>query len=121
MDDFVDWEMTTKKFCKIGRTTGITLGHYSHIEAHVELKLPLNSEIERGSLRITSEHVVVSSENDKLFSGDGDSGAWLLSEGGYVVGLIWGAGPRGQTYFTPISPVIKDIEEATGLTVGLRK
>jgi hypothetical protein len=42
-----------------------------------------------------------------------------MGEGGELMGLIWGAGGKGQCYFTPIALVLEDIEKTTGMTVEL--
>jgi hypothetical protein len=99
------------------------MGHYSHIKSHVELEMPSNSENKRPPPRITSEHVAVlesrSFDKDLSFCDDGDAGAWLMGEGGELMGLILGAGGVGQCYFTPIALVLEDIEKTTGMTVEL--
>lgn len=70
---------------------------------------------------MTDEHVIVAPRGSSQFSELGDSGAWIITSIGEVTGMIWGAGPRGQCYFTPIGLIIKDIEKATGKEVILYK
>ncbi|KAI9773303.1 MAG: hypothetical protein M1839_002163 [Geoglossum umbratile] len=103
--------MSTTKYSKTGRTTGTTFGSFSHIKSHVQL--PDNPGY-------TDEAVVMSLQPGKFFSEKGDSGAFLLSPEGELVGLVvGGCEPERQTYVTPIEEVISSIREITGCNVSL--
>lgn len=96
------------------------MGLYNHIQSHVEHDLFPNDNPFAPKKRVTDEHVIVAPRgSSELFSQVGDSGAWLITSTGEVTGMIWGAGRRGQCYFTPIWLIIEDIEKATGMEVVL--
>lgn len=97
------------------------MGLYSYIESHVELDLFPNDDPLAPKKRVTDELVIVARDSVELFSELGDAGAWIVTSTGEVTGMIWGAGRRGQCYFTPIGLVIEDIEKATGMEVVLYK
>lgn len=120
VQSFVDWRASTKRFFKTGRSSGLTMGTYSHIQSHIEIPLPPNSD-DWPRKRVTEENVVLSGDPKVHFNEDGDSGSWLISSLGELVGMIWGAGENGQCYFTPIRLVLEDIERVTGLQVELYK
>ena len=108
-------------FSKIGRSTGLTRGLYSHIESDVQITLPRNSSHREGHnppVRHTQEFMMVG-EDGQRFSGSGDSGSWVFNFFGSLTGLIWGSSADNGSYVTPIWLVIKDIEERTGMKVEL--
>lgn len=117
MQGFVEWEETNRIIFKDGRTTGATHGTYSHIHSHVEISLDSNSSYDQPGTRITNEHVIVNPIES--FCDTRDSGSWIISDRGEVMGLLWGAGCSGQGYFTPIGLVMEDIEKVTGMKVEL--
>jgi hypothetical protein len=104
-------------YFKTGRTTGLTIGTYSHIQSYVEISLPFNSNDAKPPKRVTDEHVIVCPGENGVFSDDGDSGAWLLDRYGYLSALIWGSNSKDHCYATPISLIMEDIEGFTGGTV----
>ena len=111
-------------FFKIGRTTGLTMGRYSHTDTAVSLKLPFNSSHKDGDkapVRDTHERVIVieGGQPGQFFSRGGDSGSWVFDGLGSLAGMIWGSSAASATYFTPIGLIIADIEERTEMKVEL--
>ena len=113
-----------RTFFKIGRTTALTIGRYSHTESAVRIPLPPNSEDGQGDaprFRVSSEHVLVVEGGNigDVFSRGGDSGSWVFDEVGSLAGMVWGCSEGNATYYTPIDFIIADIEERTGKKVEL--
>lgn len=105
---------------KMGRTSGMTFGKYSHIESHVEMELWVNDENKKPLKRITSEYVFVPLKRDgEEFSREGDSGSWVVDKSGKLAGLIWGSNALQGSYVTSIADVIVDIEKQTKMEVSL--
>lgn len=105
---------------KIGRTTGLTVGKYSHIESHVCVSLEPNNLDQTPAIRDTDEKVIVrdpSWGSQISFSSPGDSGAWVIDDDGYLAGLIWGMNGIGACYYTPITDVVANIEKQNGFKV----
>lgn len=114
-----DMDPKGREYFKIGRTTGLTIGAYSHIEAYVETPMPSNSLNTKPSNRITSEKVIVG-RDQSAFSDAGDFGAWILNQNGYLAGLIWSVNIKfGHCYYTPIDIIVADIEKQTGWKVEM--
>jgi len=93
---------------KSGRSSGVTYGIVNGTVSDVFLPGGQKSV----------EYAVVG-QDKKLFSKEGDSGAWVIDSSGSLIGMVIGQGIRGQTYITPITEVFKDIEEKTGAKVSL--
>jgi hypothetical protein len=53
---------------------------------------------------------------EETFSAPGDSGAFLLDERGFVVGLMWGCNANGEGVACPIAPVL----ECLGVSMSMR-
>lgn len=111
-------------FFKIGRTTALTVGRYSHLDSAVNMKLPFNSSHTKGNeapIRFSLEHTFVIDGGipGQLFSAGGDSGSWVFDRSGSLAGMIWGSSAAKATYVTPIGLIIADIEERTGMSVQL--
>lgn len=79
-----------------------------------------------GSQKIeTKEFAIVTKFTHQKFSKYGDSGALVMNIMGEVVGLLWGLRLEAETcheggeasYFTPIEPIIENIQEVTGYQV----
>ncbi|KAL9016675.1 MAG: hypothetical protein Q9185_006002 [Variospora sp. 1 TL-2023] len=131
------------EFFKIGRTTALTTGVYNDIDMDVQVDLPVNNMTERrrqeraqrdaaalkgmtqedrekayaAPFKVkTEEHCIVTASHDRerAFSRPGDSGSWVFSGTGRLVGMIWGQNSNGATVFTPIDLIFKDIEFMTG-------
>ena len=119
-------------FIKIGRTTGLTEGTYSSIMADVSLARLPNSDYSEGVAKragadvlVSREHYIIKKADEKpvgtegpkkAFSMAGDSGSWVITEDGYLMGIIWGSQglPDLYSFFTPIDVVLKDIQMRTG-------
>ena len=107
-----------------GRTTGLTMGRYSHLDSAVSLPLPFNSKHKPGDeapVRNTYEHLIVieGGQPGQFFSRSGDSGSWVFDSLGSLAGMIWGSSAAGATYFTPIGLIVADIEKRSGRKVEL--
>ena len=108
------------KVFKVGRTTGFTCGQFSEIDPLVKIKMPSNSENEAPPERLSTECCfVVARPTKDEFSEDGDSGAWVMSREGVLVGMLWGRGGTGSCYVTPIAEILRDIETTMGVNVAL--
>jgi hypothetical protein len=95
---------------KTGYSSGTTYGIVSHIKHDCALS---------GNSSLTSEYVVVGLVGSP-FASKGDSGAFVLNGHGKLAGLlIAGQDLLGTTYVTPITEVIRDIQEVTGHKVTL--
>ncbi|KAI4133871.1 MAG: hypothetical protein LQ341_006115, partial [Variospora aurantia] len=131
------------EFFKIGRTTALTTGVYNDIDMDVRVDLPVNNMTEqrrqeraqrdaaalKGMIKEdrekayaapfkvqTEEHCIVAATpaDDRAFSRPGDSGSWVFSDAGRLVGMIGGQNLNSATVFTPIDLIFKDIEFMTG-------
>jgi hypothetical protein len=101
MDDYV---------VKAGYLSGTTYGRHSHIKH--DCNLPGNSSL-------TSEFVVVGHKG-RPFALKGDSGAFVLNSYGKLVGLlIAGQEELNTAYVTPMTEVMRDIQQVTGHQVTL--
>ncbi|KAL8976493.1 MAG: hypothetical protein Q9177_006846, partial [Variospora cf. flavescens] len=131
------------EFFKIGRTTALTTGVYHDIDMDVRVDLPVNNMTEKrrqeraqrnaaalkgmtkedrekayaAPFKVqTEEHCIVAATpaDDRAFSRPGDSGSWVFSNAGRLVGMIGGQNSNSATVFTPIDVIFKDIEFMTG-------
>ncbi|KAL8655029.1 MAG: hypothetical protein Q9210_001152 [Variospora velana] len=131
------------EYFKIGRTTALTTGVYNGIDLNVRVELPVNHNTEqrrqeraqrdaaalKGMTKAdrekayaapfkvqTEEHCLVAASKvrERAFGRPGDSGSWVFSDAGQLVGMIWGQNEKGATVFTPIDLIMKDIEFMTG-------
>ncbi|KAI9762376.1 MAG: hypothetical protein M1840_001269 [Geoglossum simile] len=95
---------------KAGSTSRTTYGRVSHIKH--DCNIPGNGSI-------TSEYVVVG-QKGRPFAFQGDSGAFVVNGNGKLAGiLIAGQDQLGTAYVTPITEVMRDIQEVTGHEVTL--
>ena len=120
----MDQEFPYSDVFKVGRSTGLTVGHYSHVKSDVNLSLPLNDSDERDAVprrRLTQEHVIVTEDprNGEQFSRSGDAGSWVCDCWGTLIGMLLGSSASSVSYFTPIRLIVEDIEERTGMKVEL--
>lgn len=61
----------------------------------------------------TWEHAAESSAGN--FSEPGDSGSWVFTREGMVVGMVWGGSANSEvSYVTPIEAILDDIKQVTG-------
>jgi hypothetical protein len=111
---------------KSGRKTGVTEAIVDFTYAHAKLQ---------DSLDVTEEFTVISESPLHIFSASGDSGAAVMGEDGFIVGMILGGtegtpmkleghealGPVWVTYITPIQAVVHQIEEAIGKSITVDK
>lgn len=74
---------------RVGRTTGLTVGKIHPVDATCKIIRPPNSRHEKHQ-KTTVEHKVVIARFPDVSNAPGDSGAWILDEGGSLVGLLWG-------------------------------
>ncbi|KAI9860889.1 MAG: hypothetical protein M1813_005567 [Trichoglossum hirsutum] len=101
MDDYV---------VKAGYSSGTTYGWFSHIKH--DCNLPGNSSL-------TSEYVIAGHKG-RPFALRGDSGAFVLNRHGNLAGLlIAGHEELGIAYVTPMTEVMRDIQQVTGHQVTL--
>ena len=111
------------RFFKIGRTTALTEGRYSHTDSAVKPPLPLNSSHKKEDKpsRSSCEHafVITGGQPGQQFSRGGDAGSWVFDENGFLAGMIWGSSAGNASYVTPIGLIVADIEERTGMRVEL--
>ncbi len=91
---------------KSGRTTGVTRGTVIDDDASIYVSF--------GNQIAFFEHQILIKGDNGLFSAPGDSGSSILSEDGYVVGLLF-AGSDRVTVANPIEKVLEllDIEVIT--------
>ena len=103
------------KVFKVGVTTGRTVGKvmdvaYDNIVARMGgVDYTFNGQIE-----------IASDDPDEYFSRRGDSGAAIIDEDGYIVGLMFGsvdAPPDHRTYANHISEVCQEM----GITINITK
>ena len=90
-----------------GKSTGTTYGTV----------LPYLSLVRLGdSDRATCEHGVLPNTHvNGSFSGEGDSGAWIADDNGYVVGMVWGSSRQTHiTYVTPMTHILEHIGRISG-------
>ncbi|KAL2823207.1 hypothetical protein BDW59DRAFT_163551 [Aspergillus cavernicola] len=67
--------------------------------------------------KATLEHTVVSNNRKEVFETGGDSGAFVYTSTGHVVGMCFGGPHHGDVgYFSHIHDILDDIEEITGAT-----
>ncbi|KAI9926149.1 hypothetical protein MW887_004612 [Aspergillus wentii] len=97
---------------KVGRSTDLTRGVYSPLE-QVRIARERDAEGEM-ALIATLEHAITS-KGEARFAEAGDSGSFIFTRKGDVVGMVMGGFERKNTvYFTPIQDVLDDIREVTG-------
>lgn len=98
---------------KSGRSTSITQARFNQLKSVLVTREP---DPVHGGLRLvtTWEHAFVSI-SDKPFADPGDSGTFVFTELGGVIGLLWGGAERSTTgYVTPIEAIFDDIKRVTG-------
>ena len=86
---------------KTGATTGTTHGTVVETEFSERVRLNGRTHEARGQI------LVRPSVPGSPFTADGDSGAVLRNRDGSIVGLLWGADPRGYGLACPIDPVLR--------------
>lgn len=89
-DDSLLKEGGKSLYFKVGYTSGLTEGVYNHLEAGVKMKSPPNSDYPNcGHSLITKKHTIILTEKEDLrvFSKKGDSGSWVITQEGALMGL----------------------------------
>ncbi|EEP81066.1 predicted protein [Uncinocarpus reesii 1704] len=106
----------TDDLYKVGRSTRFTAGRYNGIKsAHVATKINEHGEQET---KVTMEHAIVGISG--RFSNPGDSGSFVFTRYGEVIGMIFGGHTQGPiSYMTHISDLFDDIKAITGC-IGVR-
>lgn len=98
---------------KTGRQTGQTIGKYNGL---AEARIARTYVDGKLVVKITLEHAVVSNDRKDTFGLSGDSGAFVYSITGTVVGMCFGGPDHGRVgYFTHIHDILDDIERVTGI------
>ncbi|KAJ9295969.1 hypothetical protein DTO271G3_5544 [Paecilomyces variotii] len=96
---------------KAGRTTGYTQGTYNSLESAVIADKIVNGETVR---TYTLEHAVCG-RHGQCFGDQGDSGSFVFTYSGTVIGTIFGGNTdRPISYFTHIVDIFNDIKKITG-------
>lgn len=94
---------------KSGRTTGVTRGRITDVDADVTV-----SGYPEGSIDFKGQIIVETGDRDQPFSRPGDSGSVVLARNGPAVGLLFG----GSIEMTVLNP-INDVARALGLDFGV--
>ncbi|EEP76151.1 predicted protein [Uncinocarpus reesii 1704] len=107
----------TECLYKIGQSTGFTAGWYNSIKSiHVATRINQHGKEE---MKVTKEHAILGRSGQR-FAAPGDSGSFVFTEKGEVVGMIFaGRKDRNISYFTHISHLFEDIKAITGC-IGVR-
>ncbi|KAK2749585.1 hypothetical protein FQN57_005807 [Myotisia sp. PD_48] len=99
-----------QKLCKVGRTTGYTVGEFSGLKPAL---LPSGFYDDNGSsiMEETFEHLITPMKGDSGFSKPGDTGAAVFDERCQFVGLLFaGCTSTGGSYFIPVDRLFEDIK-----------
>ncbi|KAL4786978.1 hypothetical protein BJX76DRAFT_354593 [Aspergillus varians] len=99
--------------CQMGRKTGETQGKYNGLKtARIAREYIGGSWVEKA----TFEHTVVSNNRKDVFEMGGDSGAFVYTITGHVVGMCLGGPLHGEVgYFSHIHDILDDIQKVTGV------
>ncbi|KAF4955948.1 hypothetical protein FGADI_4121 [Fusarium gaditjirri] len=118
LDNRVSYRPKVNNVWKVGTTTKLTAGKFSHFKNDVKL-----AEETHMPQTVSNEYcfVYTNKPNDPPFSGHGDSGAAVFDDKGCIVGLLFrgqvpsktAQGGTGVTYVTPIEDVFADIKKLT--------
>ncbi|KAJ9265169.1 hypothetical protein DTO212C5_6843 [Paecilomyces variotii] len=96
---------------KAGRSTGYTQGTYNGLESAVIADKIVNGQTVRTR---TLEHAVCG-RHGQWFGDRGDSGSFVFTYSGTVIGMIFGGNTdRAISYFTHIFDIFNDIKKITG-------
>lgn len=100
------------KLRKSGRSTGSTASVFNELQS-VEL-LRLNSRKGPG-YQLTISWVTKIPKMDYSFAEPGDSGSWIYSAGGAVLGMLTGGDERQETIsLCRMQDIFNDIKDLTG-------
>jgi hypothetical protein len=83
--------------------SGAATGHTSGIV--VDAAYPDIAWIEGNSFA-AHRQLLIRSNDEKPFSGEGDSGAMIFDQHQHALGLLWGTNSRGEGVACPIAPVL---------------
>lgn len=97
---------------KMGRRTGETIGRYNGLAEAMISRRYVDGKL---VVKATLEHTVISNDRKDIFELSGDSGAFVYTTTGQVVGMCFGGPEHAKFgYFTHIHDIIDDIEKVTG-------
>ncbi|RAK98803.1 uncharacterized protein BO80DRAFT_447165 [Aspergillus ibericus CBS 121593] len=97
---------------KSGRSTQNTEGRYAGV-MQARIHRETNTQGERVPV-VTYEHEI-SALYGKIFAEPGDSGSWIYTQNGAVVGMLIGGSERMNTFdFIEIGDLMRDIQVVTG-------
>lgn len=97
---------------KMGRRTGETIGRYNGLAEAMTSRRYVDGKL---VVKATLEHTVISNDRKDIFELSGDSGAFVYTTTGQVVGMCFGGPEHAKFgYFTHIHDIIDDIEKVTG-------
>lgn len=98
---------------KSGRSTSITKAKFSELESVLITREP--DPVHGGTRLVTTWEYAFASISNRPFAEPGDTGAFVFTGLGGVVGLLWGGAERNDTgYVTPIEAIFDDIKRVTG-------
>lgn len=98
---------------KSGRSTSITQAKFHGLKSVLITREPIPMY---GTFRlVTTWEYAFASISEGPFAEPGDSGTFVSTRLGGVVGLLWGGAERNDIgYVTPIEAVFDDIKKVTG-------
>ena len=97
---------------KSGRSTYLTAGRYQEL-ASVTIARVYDPTSGHMVEKVTEERAIAGIGSD--FSEPGDSGSFVFTASGRVVGVVTAGDERkGVTFMTPIEDVLRDIKSVTG-------